>query len=1033
VGSAQANSLFLGIDVGSTTAKAVVLDAGGRLLAHAIRRHRGQIQDALAQLSASLGPPESFRARGVTGSVGTSLARELDATPVHELEAAVQVVRRLHPDVRSVVELGGQDAKLVFLAEDAVDDDMQMNDRCAAGTGATLDRIIGRLGLEGDWLARLTLEGDLEVAAKCGVFAETDVVNLLERGGSREQAFSALARAIVLQNLAVLARGRVPRPPVLLLGGPHAHLPVLRQAWAEALTSIWGRRGVSPGSVSVPPHAQLYPAMGAALHAAEARPALCLTLGVLKTREPLPGLLDSSEASRALTSLRSALRSSPQTRAQGAALHLGLDAGSTTVKAVLLDERGELVASAYGASTGDPLEDARRRLDELNGWARGRGRELSIVSAGVTGYGAHFVEGLLGADAAPVETLAHLISALAVDPQVDVIVDVGGTDVKVLEVEGDSVRDFHISNQCSAGLGSFLAAAAEDLGVPMQEFAPRALSASRAARFGVGCAVFMDTDRVTFRRDGLSSDEILAGLAWSIPRNVWQFVIPTPLSQLGRRFLLTGGAHRNLAVALAQWRYLSEHHKQVALHPHPELAGAMGAALAGSRAQARRGTRTRFRGLSAIAHSRIQIRRDPETRCERCELRCQRSFLELEGLDETLVVGHTCERGATAEGTQRRSHAHAPDLISLEARLLFQRLLPTPEGGPRRMHGPVIGIPRVMALYRSAPLLLHYLRALGVPEEDLRLSPFSSPELFHSGVRFGANDPCFPAKLVLSHVDWLLAQPEVSVLFMPSVTHAAIAVRGCADTASCPVVAASPYTTTAAMRRDTGELPRDVQVIAPSLGMLDPEGLEAQLFSAFGPLLGVTRDDSRRALAHGRAAQRRFHHELRRHGARVIARARNAGRAVAVMLMRPYHIDPGVCHGVPTALAARGVPVLGLSALPLGSSESLTLRGEQAFVTNSGCAEKLWAARRVADTPELVAVELGSFRCGQDASILGALSDILGGANKPALRLHDLDEDRPVATLDVRLDTFVDALRSYEARALPGEEDRHRSSPEVRP
>jgi predicted nucleotide-binding protein (sugar kinase/HSP70/actin superfamily) len=344
-----------------------------------------------------------------------------------------------------------------------------------------------------------------------------------------------------------------------------------------------------------------------------------------------------------------------------------------------------------------------------------------------------------------------------------------------------------------------------------------------------------------------------------------------------------------------------------------------------------------------------------------------------------------------------------------------------PDDDPTLIACPDNGIPPVKARYRSAPLLLHYLRALGVPEKNLLLSPTTSPALFHSGTRFGANDPCFPSKLVLSHVDWLLSRPEVDVLFLPSISHAAIAVRGSADTASCPVVAAAPHTVAAALRRSPDTRSRDVPVLSPALGLLDPEGLEARLFESFGGLLGVSRAASRRALAYGRAAQARFHVELRRRGARMLARARRDGRAAAVMLMRPYHADPGVCHGITTALAARGVPVLGLSALPLGTEDELTLSGEEALTTNSGCAEKLWAARRVAASPELVAVELGSFRCGQDASILGALSDILGGADKPTLRLYDLDEDRPAATLDVRLDTFVGALRGYETRVLRAE------------
>jgi predicted nucleotide-binding protein (sugar kinase/HSP70/actin superfamily) len=344
----------------------------------------------------------------------------------------------------------------------------------------------------------------------------------------------------------------------------------------------------------------------------------------------------------------------------------------------------------------------------------------------------------------------------------------------------------------------------------------------------------------------------------------------------------------------------------------------------------------------------------------------------------------------------------------------------------------VIGIPRVMALYRSAPLLLHYLRAAGVPDDHLVLSPSTSAALFAAGARWGVHDPCVPSKLVLSHVDWLLRQPErpIDVLFMPAMTHARIAVRGTADTASCPIVAACGHTSVAALRRERDVLAhrgaqrsdrggRGIVALTPELCLVDRHRLEAQLLEAFGPLLGLSAAANREALAHGLRAQELFHERCRRRGAKVLADARSGRRAVALVLARPYHADPGVQHGISTELAARGLPVMGISSLPLDEpDDSMDISELLPESTNSGAAERVWAARRVTRDPHLVPVDLSSFRCGQDAAIAGLLDDLLCAADRPVLRLHDLDEDRPGASLALRVDTFVATVRAYEDERL---------------
>ncbi|MCA9606826.1 MAG: hypothetical protein KC619_14570, partial [Myxococcales bacterium] len=651
------------------------------------------------------------------------------------------------------------------------------------------------------------------------------------------------------------------------------------------------------------------------------------------------------------------------------------------------------------------------------------GGTLRIATLGATGYGADLVAAALGADVALVETLAHAIAARAVVPDVDAVVDVGGTDVKVLRVERGEVRRFALSTQCSAGHGAFLAHAARASGVPIEAYAAHALDAARVPRFPVGCAVFMDTDRVTLLRAGFDAGEILAGLAAALPRNVWEYVVGEPPARWGRRFLLTGGAHRNLAVAAAHADYLREQvaGAEVSVHPHPELGGAIGVALA---AMGATHGPTGFRGLDAARAVRVRAETSEATRCRRCDVGCARSLVSVHGGDATpreLVLGNACERGAARDDavTGRRGAGHAPNGLAYEVARLFRR---PPESASARANAPRIGIPRAMGLYRSAPLLLHYLAAAGVPPDRLVLSPPTSAASFHDGAAGGVHDPCFPSKLFLSHVRWLVRQP-IDVLFLPALTHARIAVRGTADTASCPIVAACGHTALAALRRDGDELRRrGIRALAPELTLTDPGRLERQLLDAFGDLLGIDERTNRRALEVGLAAQRRFHADCARFGGRVLREARRRGSAVAVILARPYHGDPGVEHGVSTELAARSIPVLSITTLPADEGGLLDLSGILPEATNSGAAEKTWAARAIRRDPRLLAVHLSSFRCGQDAAVASTLAALLEDLDRPSLAMEDLDEDRPGVSFGVRLETFAHAVRRYEAGGAAREE-----------
>jgi predicted nucleotide-binding protein (sugar kinase/HSP70/actin superfamily) len=351
---------------------------------------------------------------------------------------------------------------------------------------------------------------------------------------------------------------------------------------------------------------------------------------------------------------------------------------------------------------------------------------------------------------------------------------------------------------------------------------------------------------------------------------------------------------------------------------------------------------------------------------------------------------------------------------------MFEQLLPRPHVAARP-NAPVIGLPRVMGLYRCAPLVLHYLRALGVPDDRVVISPPTSDALFEDGARHGVADPCFPAKLVLSHVDWLLhrAPRPIEVLLMPAITHACVAPNGTTDTASCPIVTAFGHTTVAALRRGDDVLARlGVRALTPDLDLGDARRLGTQLHEAFRALLDVTEEQHARAFTHALAAQHALGIRLRRRGAKILAQAAEERRAVAVVLGRPYHADPGIQHGLSSELAARGIPVLCVTALPKHDKGALDLSTTIPHATNSGDAEKVWGARLVGRIRELVAVDVSSFKCGQDAGVAGVLGDVLAASGKPVLRMHDLDEDRAPASMRVAIETFVETVRAFERERL---------------
>lgn len=1000
------NGPVIGIDVGSTTVKCTVVDPATLAIRWSrYQRHEARQAQMLAQMleAAEAEYPALKDGAGcafITGSGAGPLAEAVGACFVQEVNAVTLAVEQLHPEVRSVIELGGQDAKIILFQDDPVSGARRvitsMNDKCASGTGATLDKCLLKTGMSHAELAELHFDPERlhHVAAKCGVFAETDTVNLIKAGVPPGEVMNSLADAIVMQNLLVLTRGNTLQAQVLLLGGPNAYLPFLQAAWRLRIPQTWAERGYIPhddkhpeACIRVPDNAQYYAAFGA------------VVFGVQTAGEPLayrgaagihafirdgrrarlgemagPGLLKENDDLEVFRQQYQLPAFHPPALPAGTCVggYIGLDGGSTSSKAVLIDEQGELLAKTYRLSQGNPIEDARMLLAQLRDQVSTRGCQLEVLGFGATGYAADVLDQALCADANLVETVAHMMSAQRYcGDDVDVICDIGGQDIKVLFLQNGVIKSFRLSNQCSAGNGMLLQAMADQFGVALHDFADVAFQARLAPRFSYGCAVFLDADRVNFQKEGFSREELFAGLAQVLPKNIWQYVVQIPrLAELGRRFVLQGGTQYNLAAVKAQVDYICARvpGAEVRVHPHCGEAGAIGAALEARRQVAQHG-QSRFIGLESAIHLEYTTRTDATTRCTFCDNHCTRTFIDTrtpQGSTSRYIAGFSCEKGTVESRqavvalnqTRKRLKARYPNLVDYEAEAVFRhsyKPVPLPATGSpvddeavSRIwfgHGPVrrrpvhrifvrssdaacarraelrIGIPRVLNHYLVAPFLRTYLESLGIGSRNIVFSDQSSEDLWLEGGKYGSVDPCYPAKVTLAHIHQLLhakqARHPLDVIWFPCITHTASFLSHIMGSNTCPVLAGTPKVARAAFTKE-----RDL-FAAAGVAFIDrvlnfelTALLRQQLFETWGEHLGITTDENDWACKQGWAAMATCDHNLETRGRALLDKAVADNRLVLLMLGRPYHNDPGLNHEVLEEFQALGYPVLSLRAIP---------------------------------------------------------------------------------------------------------------------
>lgn len=1000
----ELDSLIIGVDVGSTTVKATVVDPESKQIVWSdYQRHHTKQAEKVLDLLVAIGnefpdvKPENIRVF-TTGSGSGPIAPHIGAKFVQEVNAVTMAVEHLHPDVGSVIELGGQDAKIIIFKENAETGNKQaltsMNDKCASGTGATIDKCMIKAGMPAEEAGKLHFDDSKlhHVAAKCGVFAETDIVNLVKSGIPSAEIMCSLADAIVMQNLSVLTRGNTLRHRVLLLGGPNTYLPFLQECWRVRIPQTWKERGYEypqdvpiDSLIFVPDNSQYYAAYGAILYGLHEPADVGLYTGLEQLKEFIahgrkaklgekagpPLAVSGTELEQFRRSYRIP-EFTPATFAPGQKVRavIGLDGGSTSSKAVLVDDQGDILLKEYQLSKGNPLEDTKEMLKRIRDTLKGQGAELEIIGFGATGYAADVLEKTLRADVNIVETVAHMMSAVHQFGDIDVICDIGGQDIKVLFLKNRDIRNFKLSNQCSAGNGMLLQAMADQFGIPVQEYANTAFHADLSPKFSYGCAVFLDADRVNFQKEGYSKEELLAGLALVLPKNVWQYVVQIPrMSELGRKFVLQGGTQYNLAAVKAQVDYIKERvpDAEVYVHPHPGEAGAIGAAMETLRVVKRRGYSS-FLGLDAAIDLRYVSRNDESTRCNFCPNHCSRTFIDSEtpdGKTARYISGFSCEKGtvedqeAVLKLTKERQELkkHYPNLVEYEARRMFQHFYdaePLPESGlavddvqaRRRLFGfgmrkiphrrPFerssaesmerrkrirIGIPKVLNNWSTAPFWRTYFETLGIDKRNIVFSDNTSEEMWQEGGKYGSIDPCYPSKVAQAHVHNLLFKHHESkpldYIFFPCITHIPTHLHHVMDSASCPIVAGAPNVIKAAFTKEVDFFEtRGITYLDPAVTFTEPNMLKKQLFEAFAEQLQITEDESDFAADQGWKAMDRFDADMQEKGRAILEQIEQENRLAILMIGRPYHSDPGLNHGVLEEFQVLGYPILSMRSIP---------------------------------------------------------------------------------------------------------------------
>ena len=979
-----------GIDIGSTTIKLTVLDEKDEILYGEYRRHCAEIQPTLCTLleEARTKVGECQLKVKITGSGSINLGKSLAIGFVQEVVAVASALQKTAPQTDVAIELGGEDAKIIYFTGGLEE---RMNGICAGGTGAFIDQMASLLQTDASGLnaEAAHYKQIYPIAARCGVFAKSDIQPLINEGATKADLAASIFQAVVNQTISGLACGKPIRGCVAFLGGPLHFLPELKRAFIRTLN-------LTEETTVDPDNSHLFAAIGAALEAEDAEPRSIddfinrLREGVpmafeLKRMDPL--FADESEYAAFCSRHERAVVPKAALETYHGPCFLGIDAGSTTTKLALIGEKGELLFSWYDSNQGSPIHAAMRATAELK---EKLPPEAKIVRACSTGYGEGLLKTAFRLDEGEVETIAHCTAASFFDPAVDCVLDIGGQDMKCIRLKNGSVDNILLNEACSSGCGSFIENFAQSLGFTAEEFAKEALFAPHPIDLGTRCTVFMNSNVKQAQKEGATVQDISAGLACSVIRNALYKVIKlSSPEELGKHVVVQGGTFYNKAVLRAFEKIAGV--EAVC----PDISGIMGAFGAALIARGHyRGQDTTMLPMEEI----LNLSYTTESRhCGGCANNCMLTINHFP-TGEKHITGNRCERGAG----ESKKKSDVPNLMRYKLERMFRY---TPLKDASRGE---IGIPRVLNMYENYPFWATFFTKLGF---RVVLSPASSHRMYERGMEsIPSESECYPAKLSHGHVQWLISH-GINTIFHPCVFYERQESSVAQNHFNCPIVVSYAEN----LKNNVEPITRgEVHFIRPFIAFTSEKTAAERLIEVCKEEWNIPEGEVRKAVREAWQEQARAKNDVKKKGKEALQWIHNNGKSGIVLAGRPYHIDPEINHGIPEMITSYGLAVLTEDSLPMLEKPERPLRVTDQWVYHSRLYN---AAEFVRSREDLELVQFNSFGCGLDAVTTDQVSEILEGSGKMYTVLK-IDEVNNLGAARIRIRSLLSAMAQRREKGI---------------
>ena len=991
------NYKTLGIDIGSTTVKIAILDENENLIFADYKRHFANIQETLADLL-----QEAFDQYGemtlhpvITGSGGLTLANHLGVPFTQEVIAVSTSLQKLAPKTDVAIELGGEDAKIIYFENGNVE--QRMNGICAGGTGSFIDQMASLLQTDATGLNEYAKDYKAlyPIAARCGVFAKTDIQPLINDGATKPDLSASIFQAVVNQTISGLACGKPIRGHVAFLGGPLHFLSELRESFIRTLK-------LDEEHTIIPENSHLFAAIGSALNAKEDN---SISLTEMKDRlrnsikldfevERMEPLFASQEEYDAFAKRQSSYKvKTGDLATYKGNCYLGIDAGSTTTKTALVGEDGTLLYSFYSSNNGNPLKTTIRSIKEIYELLP---KDAKIAYSCSTGYGEALIKAALILDEGEVETVSHYYAAAFFDPEVDCILDIGGQDMKCIKIRNKTVDSVQLNEACSSGCGSFIETFAKSLNYTVQDFAKAAVFAQHPIDLGTRCTVFMNSKVKQAQKEGAEVSDISAGLAYSVIKNALYKVIKvSDASELGKHIVVQGGTFYNDAV-------LRSFEKIAGCEAiRPDIAGIMGAFGAAliARERHQEGAETTMLSIDKINELKYTT---SMANCRGCTNNCRLTINKFSG-GRQYVSGNRCERGIGKE----KNKDHIPNLYEYKYKRIFSY---TPLTADKATRGKV-GIPRVLNMFENYPFWYTFFTEL---KYEVVLSPTSTRKIYELGIEsIPSESECYPAKLAHGHVMWLIHQ-GLDYIFYPCVPYERCEFEGAGNHYNCPIVTSYGENIKNNVEELTGS---DIIFQNPFLSFENEKILTDELVKVISKENGIAESEIRQAAHTAFEELTETREDIKHKGEEVLKWMKDNGKHGIVLAGRPYHIDPEINHGIPELITSYDIAVLSEDSVShLEPINRPTIAMDQ-WMYHS----RLYAAATFVRTQDnLDMIQLNSFGCGLDAVTTDQVNDILTGSNKICTVLK-IDEVNNLGAARIRIRSLISAVKDRKRKGVKAE------------